>query len=80
MANEVTIKSICSACNGTGIDRHEEPDGQGGTQWVEEDCAACGATGKVTSGEVSGDYFDDVITKLNDNNELLLEIKALLEA
>ena len=87
MANEVTMTKSCNACNGTGIDTHTVPDGQGGSTVVEQDCAACSATGKVQVGVIAGGYFDDVLDLLADlqvkvlaNKEVIDEIKAVVDA
>lgn len=94
MANEVKITSTCRACNGTGLDRHWQDDGQGGGSWIEQDCGNCFATGEVQAvdglvpagSKISGDYFDDVIDeladikeKVNKNKEVLDEIKTIVD-
>ena len=87
MANEVNITSTCRACNGTGIDRHWQDDGLGGGEWIEEDCQNCGTVGWVTAADgllnagakISGDFFDDVMEKLNDIKEKVDEIKEIVD-
>jgi len=87
MANEVTVFSTCRACKGSGIDRRWQDDGQGGGEWIEQDCENCSATGKISAVDglvntdvtISGDFFDDVMDKLNDIKKKVDEIKEVVD-
>jgi len=87
MANEVTITSVCKSCNGTGIDSHYDGDGIGGLVLVEQDCVNCGATGVVSGVDgleprvvtISGEFFDDLMDKINDLIEKVDEIKEVVD-
>ena len=87
MPNEVTIKSVCKACDGTGIDSHYNSDGLGGKVLVEQDCGNCGATGVVSGVDgirdsavtISGEFFDDLMDKIDDLIEKVAEIKVVVD-
>jgi len=73
MTNKISLYIECRACKGTGIDRHEETDGDGNSTWVEQECVACSGSGRVEFGELRKGCLDDIVDKLD-------AIKAVVDA
>ena len=79
MAQEIVTYEKCPQCKGTGT--FEYAKGSQGSGVMTCNWTGCGGSGYIAREKTTYDPgLDDILNKCNDNNELLLEIKAIVDA